>query len=89
MKKIIATAAIMFCLTNTNAQYHRIERDTIEILTYDSLGNEYHSNPPRYLIRKTEIGDTEYWRSKERYHKWSLISICVFIIGTLVFSAAK
>jgi hypothetical protein len=89
MKKIITTAAIMFCLTNTNAQYHRIEVDTIEILTYDSLGNEYHSNPPRYLIRKTEIGDIEYWKSKERNHIWNIVGIGILIIGTLAFSALK
>ena len=90
MKKILITAAMIICVINTNAQtYHHIERDTIEILTYDSLGNEYHSTPPKYLIRKIEIGDEAYWKSKERNHTWSIVSIGIFIIGTLAFSLFK
>lgn len=51
MKKIIATAAITFTLMNVSAQ-RQVKYDTLEVLMYDSLGNEYHFNPPRLIIKK-------------------------------------
>ena len=84
MKKIITTAAIMFCIVSGKAQTRNyIEKDTIEILTYDSLGNEYHYNPPHYLIRRVEVGDPAYWKRKhKRDRRWSRISLGLFVIGT-------
>ena len=82
MKKLITAAAIIFCVFNTNAQNY-IKRDTIEILTYDSLGNEYHHRPPRYIVKYTEMGDPEYWKRKhKREHRWNRISLGLFVIGT-------
>jgi hypothetical protein len=85
MKKIVITAAIMFCVMNTNAQTRNyIKRDTIEILTYDSLGNEYHYNPPRIIIKRTEMGDPEYWKRKHKRERiWNRISLGLFTIGTV------
>jgi hypothetical protein len=86
MKKLITTAAILFCVMNANAQTRNyIKRDTIEILTYDSLGNEYHYNPPRIIIKRTEMGDPEYWKRKhKRDRRWDRISIIIFSVGTIV-----
>ena len=87
MKKIITTAAIMFCVISTDAQTSKvnyIQKDTIEILMYDSLGNEYHYNPPRIIIKRTEVGDPEYWKRQHRKNRrWDRISIGMFTIGTL------
>lgn len=85
MKKIIVTAAILFCVMNINAQTRNyIKRDTIEILTYDSLGNEYHYKPPRIIIKRTEMGDPEYWKRKhKRDRRWDRISIVIFSLGTI------
>ena len=85
MKKIIVTAAILFCVMNTNAQTRNyIKRDTIEILMYDSLGNEYHYKPPRIMIKRTEMGDPEYWKRKhKRDRRWDRISIVIFSLGTI------
>ena len=85
MKKLITTAAILFCVMNANAQTRNyIKRDTIEILTYDSLGNEYHYNPPRIIIKRTEMGDPEYWKRKhKRDRRWDRISIIIFSVGTI------
>jgi hypothetical protein len=84
MKKIITTAAIVFCVMNINAQTRNyIKKDTIEILTYDSLGNEYHYNPPHIIIKRTEMGDPEYWKRKHKREKrWSWISLGLFTVGT-------
>jgi hypothetical protein len=85
MKKIIITAAIVFCVMNINAQTRNyIKKDTIEILTYDSLGNEYHSNPPRVVIKRTEMGDPEYWKRKHKRNKrWDRVSLVIFSLGTI------
>ena len=85
MKKLITTAAIVLCVMSTNAQRtNYIKRDTIEVLMYDSLGNEYHFKPPRTVIRYTEMGDPEYWKQKhKRDRKWDRASLGLFIIGTL------
>jgi hypothetical protein len=86
MKKLITTAAIMFCVMNINAQtLNYIKKDTIEILMYDSLGNEYHYKPPRIMIKRTEIGDPEYWKLKhKRDRRWDRISIALFSVGTII-----
>jgi hypothetical protein len=84
MKKIITATAIMFCVLNSDAQVKNyIKRDTIEILTYDSLGNEIRYNPPRVVIKYTEMGDPEYWKRKHRQHKrWNWISFGLWAVGT-------
>lgn len=84
MKKIITTIAIMFCVLNGDAQTQNyIKRDTIEVLYYDSLGNEHHYNPPRVIIKQTEMGDPEYWKRKHRRHKrWSWISFGLWATAT-------
>ncbi len=84
MKKIITTAAIMFCVLNSDAQTQNyIKRDTIEVLYYDSLGNEYHYKPPRIVIKQTEMGDPEYWKRKHRQQKrWSWASFGLWVVGT-------
>ena len=85
MKKIILSAAIVFCVMNTNAQTRNyIKKDTIEVLMYDSVGNEYHYSPPRVIIKRTEMGDPEYWKRKhKRERTWDRISLVVFSLGTI------
>jgi len=84
MKKLIITIAIALCTLNTDAQKMRhFVRDTIEILTYDSLGNEYHYCPPKLLIRKIEIGDEKYWKRKSNTRFYNRLSLGLFILGTL------
>ena len=89
MKKIITTAAIVFCVMSSDAQTTKtnyIKRDTIEILYYDSLGNEYHYNPPRTVIKRTEVGDPEYWERKhKRDRRWNVISFGIFVGATAYF----
>ena len=85
MKKIILSTALL-CVLNTQAQTKNyIKKDTIEILKYDSLGNEYHYNPPRIVIKRTEMGDPEYWkRIHRRNRRWDRISLGLFVVGTTV-----
>jgi hypothetical protein len=70
---------------NTNAQTRNyIKRDTFEVLMYDSLGNEYHYNPPRIRIKRTEMGDPEYWKRKhKRERREDRVSILIFALGTI------
>jgi hypothetical protein len=86
MKKIVTTAAIMFCVMNVNAQTRNyIKKDTIEILMYDSLGNEYHTKPPRYIIKRTEMGDPAYWKKKhKRDRTWDRIGLGIFSVATVI-----
>jgi len=85
MKKLITTVAIMFCVLNSDAQTRNyIKRDTIEILYYDSLGNEHHYSPPRMAIKRIEMGDPKYWERKHKYdRRWNRISLGLFIVGTI------
>ena len=86
MKKIITTAAIILSVMSTDAQVTKvnyIQKDTIEIMMYDSLGNEYHYKPPRVLIKYTEVGDPEYWKLRhKRARRWDRASLGLFILGT-------
>ena len=82
----------MICIINTNAQTRNyIKKDTIEVLMYDSVGNEYHSHPPRIIIKRTEMGDPEYWKRKHRRNKrWDIVSLVIFSLGTIAgFMAAS
>ena len=91
MKKVILSIALL-CALNSQAQTKNyIKKDTIEVLTYDSLGNEYHSNPPRIVIKRTEMGDPEYWKRKHKRERiWDRISLVVFSLGTIAgFIAVK
>jgi hypothetical protein len=85
MKRLITTSAILFCVINTNAQtLNYIKKDTIEVLRMDSLGNKYHYNPPRIIIKRTEMGDPEYWKLKhKRERRWDRISLVIFLVGTI------
>jgi hypothetical protein len=88
MKKIITTVAIVFCMLSSDAQPSKvnyIQKDTIEILYYDSLGNEFRYNPPRIVIKRTEVGDPEYWKRKHRRHQmWNKISFGLWAVGTAI-----
>ena len=85
MKKIVTTAAIMFCVMNTNAQTRNyIKRDTVELITLDSLGNAFRYNPPRYVIKRVEMGDPIYWKKKHKRERiWNRISLGIFTAGAI------
>ena len=90
MKKLILSTALL-CALNSQAQTKNyIKKDTIEVLMYDSLGNEYHSNPPRIVIKRTEMGDPEYWKRIHRRNRiWDRISLGLFVVGTTVLFVVR
>jgi len=84
MKKLIVIIVLALCSLTTNAQKTKhFIRDTIEILSYDSLGNEYHYHPPKLLIRKIEIGDDKYWKKKSNNRFYDKLFLGLFVLGTL------
>ena len=91
MKKLILSTALL-CALNSQAQTKNyIKKDTIEVLMYDSFGNEHHYNPPRVVIKRTEMGDPEYWKRKHKRERiWDRISLVIFSVGTAIgFVAAS